>query len=174
MTGVANLTVAPAILLSPVYADQIFHQGARGLGLLTGAIGIGAVIGTLVLAGRRQSSGMTRVVLWSAVGMGAGLMLFAASPWFGLTLAASLAIGFCVFRQLVAGNTLIQTGIADEFRGRVMALYSMMAVGMLPIGNLLAGAAARWAGVRWTVAAGGAVCIAAAGLWAAGMREENS
>jgi MFS family permease len=173
MTAVANFAVAPAILLGPVYADAIFGQGSRGLGLLTGSVGIGAVIGTLVLAGRKQTGGMTRVVLWSAIGMGAALLVFAASAWFAVTLAAALAMGFCVFRQLVAGNTLIQSRITDEFRGRIMALYSMMAVGMLPLGNLMAGTAARLIGARWTVAAGGMICLAAAGMWAAGMNREG-
>ena len=173
MTAVANLAAAPAILLGPVFADAIFGKGSPGLGMLTGAIGIGAVIGTLVLAGQTGTSRMRSVVLQSAAGMGCGLLVFATSAWFAVTLAASLFIGFSVFRQLVAGNTLIQSSIADEFRGRIMALYSMMAVGMLPVGNLIAGASARVIGARWTVAAGGVLCLAAAGLWAAEPKEEG-
>jgi MFS-type transporter involved in bile tolerance (Atg22 family) len=102
--------------------------------------------------------------------MGCGLLVFAASRWFELAMAAMLVVGFSVFRQLAASNTMIQGRIDDEYRGRIMALYSMMAVGTLPVGHLLAGVAAKLAGARWTVAAGGAVCLAAASLWAVEMR----
>lgn len=174
MTATANLAVAPAILLAPVFADAVFGRGSQGLGLLTGAAGVGAVAGTLVLAGQRDDTPLARVVLWSLLGMTLGLTAFAVSPRFLLSVGAMLIVGFGVFRQLAASNALIQSSIDDEYRGRIMGLYSMMAVGMLPVGNLLAGLAAKFAGVRWTVAGGGLLCIAAASLWAIEVKREDA
>ena len=116
---------------------------------------------------------MPRVVLWSALGLGCGLLVFATSQWMSVALLAMLLSGFSVFRLLAGSNTLIQSLIDDQYRGRVMALFSMMAVGMLPVGHLAAGAAAQAIGARWTVAAGGLLCMVAGALWIPGRQEEK-
>jgi MFS family permease len=152
----------PAVVLMPFFADDIFHRGAQGLGLLMGAMGAGAVVGTLVLAQREQISGMHKVIVYSALTTGAGFILFSASPWFFVSMAIMPVIGFSVMRQNAAANTSIQMLIPDEYRGRVMSLYAMTVVGLGPFGSLAAGSIAHAVGARWTVFAGGILSVAAA------------
>lgn len=152
----------PAVVLMPFFADDIFHRGSLGLGFLMGAMGVGAVIGTLVLARRAEISGLHKVIVYSAIATGASFILFSASPWFYLSLAIMPIIGFGVMRQNAAANTSIQMLIPDEYRGRVMSLYVMTVVGLGPFGSLAAGAIAHAVGARWTVFAGGVLAVAAA------------
>jgi predicted MFS family arabinose efflux permease len=161
----ANLASTPATVLAPVFADRLFHQGSQGLGFMTGSLGLGAVIGTLALAHITDPARLTAIAFWSGIATGAALIVFAVSPVFPLTLAAAAALGFNIFRQLAAINTLIQSKIDDEYRGRVMSLYSMTVVGMLPIGSLIAGAMAQWLGVRLTVGLGALLSFIAAVIW---------
>jgi MFS family permease len=162
MMAASTLASSPAIVLMPFFADAIFHHGSAGLGYLMGAMGVGAVVGTLVLAGKTEVAGLTRVIFYSSLSMGAAFLLFAASPWFYAAVAIMPFIGFSMMRQMAAANTLIQTRIPDQYRGRIMALYAMTVVGLVPFGSLGAGALAHVIGVRWTLAVGGALAIAAA------------
>jgi len=160
----AATTVAgmPAVVLMPFFAGEIFHHGSQGLGFLMGAMGAGAVVGTLVLAQRVKISGLHKVIVYSALSTGAAFILFAASPWFYLSLAIMPLIGFGVMRQNAAANTSIQMLIPDEYRGRIMSLYTMTVVGLGPFGSLAAGAVANAVGPRWTVFAGGVLAMLAA------------
>lgn len=169
LMGVASLAGMPAIVLMPFFADEIFHRGSQGLGFLMGAMGAGAVVGTLWLAGSGRTAGLPRVILLGSATLGASLTLFALSPSYYLALALMPVVGFSVMRQNASANTLIQTLIPDEYRGRIMALYAMMVVGVGPFGSLAAGALAQHIGARMTVLAGGALCLAA-GLWFAMQR----
>lgn len=160
-TALVNISGAPALVLAPLFADAIFGRGSQGLGFLSGAMGIGAVLGTLALAGRTGTRGLPEIVLLSVLTMSAGLAVFAGSPRFAISLASVAVIGFSVMRQNASANTLIQSLIADAYRGRIMALYSMTVVGMLPLGSLAAGALSERIGARWTVFGGAVVCLAA-------------
>jgi predicted MFS family arabinose efflux permease len=160
-----NITRAPVVALAPFFADAIFGKGSEGLGVLTGAAGIGAVAGTLGLARRIHTRGLPEIVFYSALTTGSCLVLFAWSPSFHISLAVFAMIGFSHMRQNASTNTLIQTLIPDEYRGRIMALYSMTVVGVLPLGHLAGGAIAELVGARWTVCAGGVLCLAAALLF---------
>jgi len=162
MMGAVTIGGMPAVVLMPVFADAIFHRGSRGLGILMGAMGSGAVLGTLALAWRASVSRLPRVIFESALLTGAGFCFFACSSIFYLSLAVMPLIGFGVMRQLASANTLIQTLIPDEFRGRTMAFYTMTVVGLGPVGSLAAGALAHAFGARLTVAAGGSLSIVAA------------
>jgi MFS family permease len=173
MMAAGTLASSPAIVLMPFFADAIFHRGSAGLGYLMGAMGAGAVVGTLVLAGKTEVGGLTRVILYSSVSMGAAFLLFAASPWFYAAVAIMPFIGFSVMRQMAAANTLIQTRIPDQYRGRIMALYAMTVVGLVPFGSLGAGALAQAVGARWTFAVGGALAIAAAFVFQAHAIDPN-
>ena len=160
LSTLTNIASAPILVLAPVFADGIFHTGARGYGFLTGAFGLGAIFATFRLA-RHQSIGrMPRVVSMASLAVGASVMLFAISPVFGLCLAAMFFCGYSVMTQLPGTNMLVQTLLAEEYRGRVMALYTMSVVGMIPLGNLAAGAIAEVIGPRWTALLGGAICLA--------------
>jgi len=157
----SNFATAPLVLLAPVFADAIFGRGARGYGILTGLYALGAVFGTLTLARHGRTGGLAHIVWLSAAGVGAAHLAYAASPVFALSLACAFAAGFCFLRQLPGTNTLVQSVIEEDYRGRVMALYAMSVTGMLPIGNITAGAAAQLIGPRWTVAFGGVILVAA-------------
>ena len=155
----------PFAVLMPIFADQILHGGARALGILMGATGVGALAGALLLASRETVKGLGRWVAISAGAFGASLMAFAASRSFWLSCALLLPVGFAMMVQMGSSNTLIQTMSPDHLRGRVMSVYSMMFMGMAPFGAVLSGViAARW-GAPATVAGAGAVCMAAAMLF---------
>ena len=165
LLGVVSLTGTPYQVLIPIFADRIFHGGARALGTLLGVAGIGALVGALRIAGRTDLKGFTRQIPLFAAGFGATLVTFAYSRDIRLSCAILVVTGFCLMTQLAASNTLIQTLVPDELRGRVMSVYSMMLMGMSPIGSLVAGAAADRIGAPATVAIGGALSVAAAGVF---------
>ncbi len=165
MMGATTIAGMPAMVLMPVFADAIFHRGSRGLGTLMGAMGAGAVAGTLVLAWRARVSALPGVIFRSALTLGAGFCFFAWSKVFYLSLAVMPLIGYSVMRQLASANTLIQMLIPDEFRGRTMAFYTMTVVGLGPFGSLAAGALAHAWGARLTVLAGGVLALIAAGVF---------
>ncbi len=161
MVGAVTIAYTPALVLMPFYADQIFHRGARGLGLLMGAMGVGAVTGTLFLARRGRPAGLTGVMFLSAVILGAGFVLVAYSPSFYLAMALMPFIGFATMRSNASANTLIQTLVRDEYRGRIMALYTITVVGIAPFASLATGAIAGRIGVRPTVMIGGLIALLA-------------
>jgi MFS family permease len=137
-------------------------------------MGAGAILGTLNLAQRKGAKGLPNVILSSAATLAAALALFAWSPSYWLSLALMPVIGLSVMRHSASANTVIQMSIPDQYRGRVMGLYSMMVIGMTPIGSLLSGALAEVAGSRVTVTVGALGCLGAALLaraWA--QRWEN-
>jgi MFS family permease len=165
MTAATAIAGMPAVVLMPFFADAIFHRGSRGLGVLMGAMGSGAVAGTLVLAWRASVSTLPKIIFWSALLLGVSFCVFAVSHNFYFSLAVMPLIGYGVMRQLASANTLIQTLIPDEFRGRTMAFYTMTVVGLGPFGSLAAGAVARSYGARVTVFAGGVLAISAAAVF---------
>ena len=152
----------PYAVLMPVFADQILHGGAQRLGILMGATGVGALGGALTLATRKGVRGLGRWVAVSAAAFGVELVLFSLSRTFWLSALLLIPVGFAMMVQMAASNTLIQAMVPDGLRGRVMAVYSMMFMGMAPFGALLAGAVAERIGAPWTVAVGGMVCVVAA------------
>ena len=154
----------PYAVLMPVFADRILGGGSRGLGILLGATGIGALAAALVLAAREGSRGLGRWVAAAATGFGLSLVAFSASRSFGLSVAALLACGFFMMTHMAASNTLLQVLTPDALRGRVMAAYSMAFMGMAPFGALGAGVAAARLGAPIAVAIGG-VAVVAGGLY---------
>jgi MFS family permease len=162
LLGVVSLTGMPYAVLMPIFADRILHGGARALGSLMGATGIGALAGALTLASRRDLRGLGRWVAFAALGFGAGLVAFSISRIFWLSAAILALCGFSMMIQMGSSNTLIQSMSPDRLRGRVMSVYSMMFMGMAPFGALLAGAVAGRLGAPLTVAAGGAASMVAA------------
>ncbi|HXA03907.1 MAG TPA: MFS transporter [Bryobacteraceae bacterium] len=159
LLGLVSLTGMPYAVLMPVFADHIFHSGARGLGILMGFSGAGALIGALALATRQGVIGLGRWIAVSTGVFGASLILFSLSHSFWIAAALLVPVGLAMMTQMGASNTLIQTMTPDHLRGRVMSVYSMMFMGMAPLGALLAGVMADRFGAPFTVAAGGAVAI---------------
>lgn len=163
MLAVSSLTGVSYVVLMPIFADKILGGGATGQGILMSASGLGALAGALTLASRTGTVGLGRWIGWGALGLGASMLAFAASPYFWSSALLMVAAGFSMMAQMAATNTLVQAMVPDEFRGRIMALYSMMFMGMAPFGALAAGLLAGAVGPRPTVAMGGAVALAAAG-----------
>jgi len=162
LLGLISLMGMPYAVLMPIFADQILHGGAKGLGLLMGASGLGALLGALALASRRGVRGLGGWVSRASAGFGVSLIAFSLSRRSWLSEALLVPVGFSMMVEMAASNTLIQAMVPDRLRGRVMAVYSMMFMGMAPFGALLAGALAQRVGAPWTVASGGAACIAGA------------
>lgn len=160
LLGLVSLTGMPYAVLMPVIAEDVLHAGASGLGLLMGASGTGALIGALVLARRTSLRGLGSWVAWAALAFGAALVAFSLSRQFWLSVVLLLPVGFSMLLQMSSSNTLIQSMVPDELRGRVMSAYSMMFMGMSPLGALLAGTLAEAVGAPATIAIGGGVCIA--------------
>ena len=166
LLGLVSLVAMPYTILMPIFADQILHGGARGLGILMGATGIGALLGALTLASRSGVHGLGRWVALSCAGFGVSLILFSLSRNFWLSVALLLPVGFGMMLQMSASNTLIQAMVPDHLRGRVMAVYSMMFMGMAPFGAFLGGALAHKLGAPLTVSMGAVACIGGAALFA--------
>jgi MFS family permease len=162
LIGLVSLTGMPYAVLMPVVAEDVLHAGARGLGLLMGASGTGALLGALVLARRTSLRGLETWVAFAALGFGVALIAFSFSREFWLSVALLVPVGFAMLLQMSSSNTLIQSMVPDELRGRVMSVYSMMFMGMAPVGSLFAGTVAEELGAPATVAIGGLVCIAGA------------
>ena len=143
LVGLVSLAGMQFSVLMPIFADRILHAGAQGLGILMGASGIGALAGALILASRRGVRGLGRWIAISTGVFSALLFVFSYSRSFWMTAGLLAAIGFCVMIQMGSSNTLIQSMTPDHLRGRVLAAYSMMLMGMAPIGRAALGRAGR-------------------------------
>jgi MFS family permease len=153
-------------VLMPIFAAQVLHGGAHTLGFLMGASGIGALIGAMFLAARKSVVGLGRMVPIAATGFGVGLIALGLSRFLWLSLLLMLFVGGSMMIQMAASNTILQTIVQDDKRGRVMSFYSMAFLGMAPFGSLLAGALASRVGAPRTVVICGSICIVGAGWFA--------
>jgi MFS family permease len=162
LLGVVSFMGMPYSVLMPIFADNILNGGARGLGILMGFSGLGALMGAVTLATRQGVRGLGNWVMFACGGFGISLILFSISRLFWLSTLLLLPVGFSMMIQLASSNTLIQSMVPDRLRGRVMAVYSMMFMGMAPFGALFAGLLANRLGAPITVALGGSVCIGGA------------
>jgi len=143
----------------PVYVKEMLHGGPTEFGLLMGASGVGAVLGSLILA---MFSNVRTLGDWAALaaaGFGGSLVLLSFSHSFALSVLVMLLIGFTMVTGLDASNTLVQRIVPDELRGRVMAIWTMMLSGLAPFGSLVVGVLAQQFTARRTFAAGGMACI---------------
>jgi MFS family permease len=152
-------------VLMPIFADRILHGGARALGMLMGATGVGALLGALTLAAKTEVRGLGRWVAFACAGFGISLILFAFSRNLALSVCLLLPVGFSMMLQMSSSNTLIQAMVPDRLRGRVMAVYSMMFMGMAPFGAFFAGALADRLGAPVTVSLGAIAAIGGAALF---------
>jgi MFS family permease len=166
LLALASLAGMPYSTLMPIFAKDVLHGGPATLGFLTGASGVGALIGALYLASRNTILGLGRTIVVTAALFGVGLIGFALSEWLWLSLLMMLLAGFGMMVQMAASNTILQTIVDEDKRGRVMSFYTMAFLGMTPFGSLLAGVLAHAIGATWTVLAGGVLCLAGAALFA--------
>lgn len=166
LLGLVSLVAMPYSVLMPIFAAKILHGNARTLGVLMGATGVGALGGALTLATRSGVKGLGRWVAVACASFGTFLILFSFSRWHVLSVALLVPVGFAMMVQMASSNTLIQAMVPDRLRGRAMAVYSMMFMGMAPMGALLSGWSADHIGAQWTLAIGGFGAIIGAALFA--------
>jgi MFS family permease len=144
----------------PVFADQILHGGPRGLGLLMSSAGVGAVLGALHFAARTEFTGLARWIAGTAATCAIGLIIFSQSRVFWLSMVVLFIVGFSATVQMAATNTIVQSRVPDELRGRIMAVYATMFMGVQPIGSLIAGGFAKRIGAPRTLGLFGLLVLA--------------
>jgi MFS family permease len=164
--AVVSLMGMPFMVLMPIFASQVLHGGPHTLGYLMGASGVGALISAISLAVRKSVRGLTGMIQISAILFGSGLILFGLSQHLWLSLLLMLVVGFGMMQGLAASNTVIQTLVPEDKRGRVMSYYTMAFVGMAPFGSLLAGALAHRFGAPHAVMITGSFCLVGAAWYA--------
>jgi MFS family permease len=162
--AVVSLMGMPFVVLMPIFAAKVLRGGPHTLGFLMGAMGVGALISALSLAARKSVRGLIRMIPIAAGVFGLGLIGFGLSRVFWLSMLMALIAGMGMMQGMAASNTVIQTLVSEDKRGRVMSYYTMAFVGMAPFGSLLAGTMASKFGAPRTVAANGAVVVLGA-LW---------
>ena len=162
--AVISLMGMPFVVLMPIFAARVLHGGPHTFGFLMGAMGSGALVGALLLAARRSVLGLGRKIAVSSAVFGAGLIGFGLSHTFWLSMGMMLVAGFGMMQGMASSNTIIQTIVSEDMRGRVMSYYTIAFVGMAPFGSLLAGTMAHWFGAPLTVVLNGAIVMLGA-LW---------
>jgi MFS family permease len=143
----------------PIFASEVLHRDAKGFGLLMSAAGIGAVLGALYFAGRTSYKGLARWIAATSLICGTGLVIFSQSRIFWLSAVVLLFVGFATTVQMAATNTTVQSRVPDELRGRVMAVYATMFLGVQPVGSLIAGGVAKRIGAPYTLAIFGLLVV---------------
>jgi MFS family permease len=157
--AVVSLMGMPVVVLMPVFAARVLHGGPHTLGFLMGAMGVGALASALSLAARRSVRGLIRMIPIAALVFGVGLIGFGLSHWFWLSMIAVLVGGMGMMQGMAASNTIIQTLVSEDMRGRVMSYYTMAFMGMSPFGSLLAGSMASAFGAPIAVIVTGSVVL---------------
>jgi MFS family permease len=153
-------------VLMPIFSNYIRQDDTTILGFLMAASGVGALAGALYLAARNTVLGLGRLIVMATLLLGVGLIVFAASRTFWISMLLMLLTGFGTMVQMAATNTVLQTIVDEDKRGRVMSLYTVSFLGIAPFGSLLIGGLANWLGAPRAVQIGGMCCIAAALLFA--------
>ncbi len=166
MLAIVSIVGMPYTVLVPVVARELLGGGPYVFGFLMAATGLGALAGALWLASRRTVLGLGRMLVLAATLFGAGLIAIGLSRWLVITLPLMAVTGFGMMVQIAGSNTLLQTIVDDDKRGRVMSLYTMSFMGMTPFGSLLAGVLAERIGAGGTLIVGGICCLAAAAWFA--------
>ena len=164
MFAIVSLMGMPYMVLMPVFAGSVLHGGAHTLGFLMGAAGVGSLVSALSLVLRRSVRGLLKMIPVAAVVFGLGLVAFGLSHTMWLSMVLMVVVGWGMMQGLTASNTIIQTLVPEDKRGRVMSYYTMAFVGMAPFGSLLAGALAHAFGAPRAVEMTGAVCCLG-GVW---------
>lgn len=164
--AIVSFMVAPYQALMPIFAVEIYHGGADTLGYLMGAAGLGGGLAVLLLAARKDVRGLARIILGTSILSGVALMVFSQLSSFWVAMVVIGLVGAGYLAVITGTSTIMQIIVEDEKRGRVMALYTMSFMGMVPLGSLAAGAVADFIGAPLTLAVSGACCAAAGiALW---------
>ena len=151
----------PYTTLMPAFADERFAGSAQTFGIFIGCAGLGAIIATIYLASRRNVQGLGTMIARAAIICGVALMLFSQSHLLWLSQVLMVFVGFGVICHAASINTILQTIVDEDKRGRVMSFYTMCFVGTAPLGNLALGQIAHNLGVATTFLLAGAGCVTA-------------
>lgn len=162
-----------ASTLAPVFARDVFASDARTLGFMYAAVGVGALVSALLLSTRTDTRGLQPWIIRGALLIGLGQLAFASSPWLSLAFVALAATGLGTVLVMAGANTLVQSHVEDEKRGRVMGLFTM-GQGMFPVGSLLTGLLASVTSARIAVTLAATVCLFAAAVFAHAVRKVDS
>ncbi len=157
--AVVSLMGMPFVVLMPIFAARVLHGGPHTLGFLMGAMGVGALVSALSLAARKSVRGLIRMIPIAAAVFGLGLIGFGLSRVFWLSMIMVFVAGMGMMQGMAGSNTVIQTIVSEDKRGRVMSYYTMAFMGMAPFGSLLAGTMANAIGAPWTVIVNGTVVV---------------
>jgi len=166
LLALVSLMGMPYSVLVPVFAKDILHGGAHTFGFLMTAAGSGALVGTLYLASRQSVRGLGRVIVRATILFAVGIAAFALSRNFILSLAALALAGFGAMTLVASCNTVLQTILDEDKRGRVMSFFTMAFIGVAPFGSLGAGTMAGIIGPRDTLLLGGIGCLVGAAVFA--------
>ncbi len=158
--GVMTLIGMPYAVLMPVFAKDILHGDARTLGILMGSVGIGALVGAYKLASRESALGLGKLMVKTSAAFGAAVIIFSLSTNLILSLAAMGAAGFSMMMTMASNNTILQTIVEEDKRSRLMSIYTMIFMGMAPLGSLIAGSIASKIGAPNTLIICGIISIA--------------
>ncbi|TWH46136.1 MFS transporter [Sporomusa sp. KB1] len=161
-----SLVGFPVLPLMPLFAGQVLHGGSETLGWLMAAFGLGALMGTIFLASRKSIAGIEKVITVASIVFAVGLIGFSLSTTLWISLVIALVMGFGMIAQLASTNTIVQTLVDEDKRGRVMSLYVLSFGGIGPIGSLLAGQMAGLIGTATTFIIGGVLVLLGAGIFA--------
>ncbi|GAB4303847.1 MAG: MFS transporter [Thiohalomonadaceae bacterium] len=156
-----SLTAPAYTVLMPVFAHQVYAGGAGQLGLLLGTAGIGALLAAMRLAWLGGRQHLSHNIAFAALAAGIGMLLFASSTTLAYALPLLIVLGFSVTTMATSINTLIQMQVPNQLRGRIMALFAVLFIGITSLGNLLAGYTATHLGVVTTVMLAGVICAGA-------------
>jgi MFS family permease len=161
LSALISLTVGAFQTLMPIFADNVAQpgQGSWVFGFMGAAVGVGALGGAIYLASRRTVVGLGRVIAAAAALAGAGMMAFAATGNLPLMFVTCVFAGFGMIVTFAASNTLLQTIVEDDMRGRLMSFFVLAVMGAAPLGSLVCGWIADRAGESRTVIGAGAVSI---------------
>ncbi len=154
-----SLMATPYMTLIPIFATQVLGGDANTLGFLTSASGVGALIGGIYLSTRKSVLGLGRIIAFAPALCGVGIIVFALSRTLWVSMLMLLIVGLGSILQISSSNTVIQTIVEDDKRGRVMSLFTMALLGMFPFGNLFGGILADRIGAPYTLVIGGIFCI---------------
>ena len=159
MLALVSLFVLPFSTLIPVYAKDIFKGSASTFGIIDSMIGLGAFGGAIFLASLKSGKNLRKILAVNTILFGAGLVLFSYMHFYPAALFCAMLAGFGMMSQITISNTIIQTTVSQNMRGRMISFYAMAFFGMQPLGGLIVGSVSQWIGVPATVLAEGCVAL---------------
>jgi MFS family permease len=150
----------------PVYAENILRGGPEVFGYLMSATGVGALAGAIFLASRSSLRGLAEMIVIAGVMYGVGFFALSFSKILWVSLTIALVMGFSLMMQMASSNTIVQTIVDDQKRGRVLSLFVMARRGVESLGSLLFGAVAHAVGTGFTLMIAGSICLLAVAAFA--------